>query len=137
MLAAEQRVRDGCAGAAIVHIDLRADNVMIDGDRVWFIDWVAARRAAPWLDPALLAADLVASGADRADGGEIPIAEFVAAQPGIDSHDQFLDLVITLGGALHWHSRRPAPDGLPTIRGWQHRCAERLLDYAGRYRSQI
>ncbi len=137
VLAAQERVGTACGGEAIVHVDLRADNVLVDGDRVWFVDWVAARRAAAWLDPALLAADLVISGADRAEGGEIDLRHFVEAQPGIDGHDRFVDLVVALGGALHWLSRRPAPDGLPTIRAWQHGCAERLIGYAGRHRAQI
>ena len=53
----EQDALRVCSGDALVHGDLRADNVMIDHDhdhRVWLIDWPHASVGAPWLDLAFM-----------------------------------------------------------------------------------
>jgi hypothetical protein len=38
-------------------------------------------------------------------------------------------MMVALAAALHRLSRQPDPPGLPTIRAWQHRCAEDLLSF--------
>lgn len=49
MLARESLTR--CAGTAVVHLDLRDDNILIDDrGRVWICDWNWPLRGAPWLD---------------------------------------------------------------------------------------
>ena len=49
VLAAESVQR--CSGSGMTHLDLRDDNLLIDGERnVWICDWNWPLRAAPWVD---------------------------------------------------------------------------------------
>ncbi|TQS46475.1 phosphotransferase family protein [Cryptosporangium phraense] len=50
-------------GDSLLHGDLRADNILLTDDRVWFVDWPSASVGAPWLDvlfflPTVTGADL-------------------------------------------------------------------------------
>lgn len=42
--------RDASAGDSLVHGDLRADNMLLDGDDVVIVDWTDVAIGAPWLD---------------------------------------------------------------------------------------
>jgi len=116
-------------GETLSHCDLRADNVLLTADAVWFVDWAHARNAARWVDPVLLLADIVASGADLGVGGEIDVDGLLAthkALAGVDDWTVSMTFA-TLAATLHWFSRQPPPPGLPTIRRFQHVQAEALL----------
>lgn len=136
--AADARLQEEVVGDVPAHTDLRADNVILgpagaDGTErsVWFVDWAEARTAAAWVDPALLAADLVISGADRGQGGSMDVRGFLRRHPSTAETSPLLhrDLLVSLAATLHRLSRSPAQPGLPTIRGWQSLCADRLLDF--------
>ena len=134
---------EGCLVRAVVgsvpsHIDLRADNILVgvpDGPNatppVWFVDWAAAMTAAPWVDPAILACDLVVSRADVSQGGSMDVAGFLGSHPLTAAIEPALRWAMMTGmaAALHRMSQRPDPPGLPTIRAWQHRCGEDLLGF--------
>lgn len=132
LIALEPEVHCRLRGDTLSHCDLRADNVLLTTDRVWFVDWAHARNAARWVDPVLLLCDFVASGADRADGGEVDIADLVASHKAFaDADDRLVwATMATLGATLHWLSRQEPPPGLPTIREFQHVQSEALLRYA-------
>ena len=121
-------------GDTLSHTDLRADNVMLTSDRVWLIDWAHARNAARWVDPVLLMCDVIASGADRDDGGGIDIPKLFATHRAFDGTDATLvgAVVGTLAATLHWFARQPPPPGLRTIRAFQHAQAESMLRYVVR-----
>ena len=127
-------LRDQCHGQVPAHCDLRADNIVTDRRQVFFVDWADARLAAPWVDPAMLACDVVISGADRDDGGTVAVWPFLLADPvtAAVGPERLGATVVGLAAALHQLSRRPAQPGMPTIRAWQSRCAERLLAFAQR-----
>ena len=132
----DAEVQAQVVGGLPAHTDLRADNVLVGpaapgGPDVWFVDWAEAQDAAPWVDPALLACDLVMSRADVSQGGTLGVARFLATHPTTAGLDPALlrALMLALAAALHRLSRRPAQSGLPTIRRWQERCAENLLGY--------
>lgn len=138
LLAADARVQQEVVGTVPAHTDLRADNVLVGSaepgsgrPEVWFVDWAAASTAASWVDPALLACDLVVSGADHRQGGSMDVAAFLAAHPTTAGTDPGLrrGMILSLAATLHRLSREPAPAGLPTIRAWQGRCADTLLGY--------
>lgn len=134
ILAAEEVLRAEIPGTTLSHTDLRADNVVVTAERVWFVDWAHARNAAPWLDAALLISDVIASGSDRGDGGDLDVAALVR------SHRAFADTdwqvvwrcLLGLAGALHHQSRQPAVPGLPTIRDWQGLTAQAVLRWCVR-----
>ena len=136
LLEADRLVQAQAAGSVPAHTDLRADNIMLaaESHQVWFVDWAAAQTAATWVDPAILSCDLVASGADRADGGSMDVWRFLRAYPATAAvgDDLLWGMIIALAAALHRLSRRPDPPGLPTIRAWQRLSAEALLRFAAR-----
>jgi len=67
MLARESLIR--CAGTAVVHLDLRDDNILIDDrGRVWICDWNWPLRGAPWLDVVTL---LLAAAGDGLDADSV------------------------------------------------------------------
>jgi len=55
------------AGHTLLHTDLRADNLLLTGDRVMVIDWPHACRGAAFIDPVLLAASIAAHGGPPPD----------------------------------------------------------------------
>jgi hypothetical protein len=131
---AEERLRAELPGNTLSHTDLRADNIIVTAERVWFVDWAHAQNAAPWVDAGLLLADVVASGADLADGGAVDVLGLARTHPALGhvGRDQLWRLLLGLAGALHGLSRRPSPPGLPTIRGWQADTADSLLSWCSR-----
>lgn len=121
-------------GTTFAHSDLRADNVLLSTDgSVQFVDWVHAHLAPQWLDPLLIACDVVASGADTSDGGQVDMTA-VWSHPAFCGADPTLLLSGLAGfaGTMHAFSRKPSPPGLPTIRAWQVRQSEAVLRYLGR-----
>ncbi|MDN4480220.1 aminoglycoside phosphotransferase family protein [Demequina muriae] len=101
-------------GDRLVHGDLRADNMIIDDDRAWLVDWPHASVAAPWVDLALM----------------LPSVQM---QRGGDAHQLFADhplsrdvepeevraCVAGLAGFFLVNAVEPAPPGIPTLRAFQ------------------
>jgi aminoglycoside phosphotransferase (APT) family kinase protein len=127
--------RSWTAGRALAHNDLRSDNVLrAEGRGVTLVDWNFASAAAPWLDQAQLAADVMASGVSRSLTR--PAAETEGATSA-DALDVALGLlaglpedagrfVVALAGMLRRNSTLPAHPALPTMRSWQAARADRL-----------
>ena len=134
LLTAETDLMAALPGDTLCHTDLRADNIMLTEDRVWFVDWAHARTAAAWLDPLMLCCDLIASGADRADGGEVDLPRLLAEHPCVAAASPRIRMamIAAMTGAMHVLAQRPAVPGLPTIRGWQRLTADRLLTFLKR-----
>jgi hypothetical protein len=96
-------------GAALVHFDMYAHNILLTADRVLFVDWPHACLGAPFIDTVLLLASVVTDGVDP--------EPFLAASPLTAGLDPLaIDGLIAaqagfcLGGALY----PPAP-GLEPI----------------------
>lgn len=115
------------AGDALVHFDVRADNVLLTpaGDAV-LIDWPWALLGAPWVDAVMLLVDV---------RYRDPGLDVIAA---MDSHEAFegadaatiAAIVAPMAGFLLEKGRRPDPPGLPTLRRFQRlqgAAASRLL----------
>ncbi|MGW0664590.1 phosphotransferase family protein [Streptodolium elevatio] len=106
---------DAAKGDTLVHADLRADNLIVTGDRVVVIDWPYAVAGAPWLDALFLLPSVAESthGMDPQPVWEsYPPAQ--AADPGA------VDAVLAaLAGDWTRQSLRPAPPNLPTLRAHQ------------------
>lgn len=132
---AEKHLQEALTGNTLTHTDLRADNIVLTADRVWFIDWAHARTAARWLDPLMLFTDLIVSGADVGDGGELDLMAMLREQPCFAEIAPEIRWSVLAGvaGAMHVACQRPPVEGLPTMRPWQRLTSERLLIFLKRY----
>lgn len=101
--------QDWASGDRLTHADLRTDNLVLtpDGTAV-LVDWAYGCAAAPWVDSALLAADMAAGGRTQ------PAADLLDTLPA-----EAARLVVAYAGMLRRNSTRPPHPGLPTFRGWQ------------------
>ena len=109
------------AGDTLVHLDMRADNVLLgENGAVWFVDWPWASRGVPWVDSALLVLNAALHGHDP--------ESLVAAHPLLSAADPaaLTALLVGLTGMFAEYGWQPAPPGLPTLRAFQraqHRTA--------------
>ncbi len=110
------------SGNALVHGDLRADNVILDGPRTWFIDWPHAAQGAPWVDLAFMLPSVAMQGGG--DPQQIfwshPSSEGVAPA-------ELRAALAGLAGYLAAGSFAPAPLGIPNLRAFQRAQAVAAL----------
>ncbi|TQM54537.1 phosphotransferase family protein [Humibacillus xanthopallidus] len=120
-----ERAADLIAGDAVVHWDIRADNVLLTPDRTVLVDWGQARRSAAWMDHALLALDCSMT------GSEISTAEQAAADRVLRDRDpaDLLALASAVAMAFVSRSTQPASPGLPTMPATCARWAAGLRPY--------
>ncbi|GAA1598495.1 hypothetical protein GCM10009789_60580 [Kribbella sancticallisti] len=100
-------------GTSLAHWDLRADNIILTEERVVFIDWAHAARAASWADSVILHAEMRAS----------------VELPELPDDEGITGFLAGIAGGQWWGSSRPAPPGLPTLREWQRKAALVHLDW--------
>ena len=124
LVAAESRWSDAAVGDALVHGDLRADNVILDATRCWLVDWPHAALGAPWLDLALMLPSVAMQGGG--DPGSIFRTQPVSA--GVDD-DDLRAVLAALAGYFAHGSLQPAPLGIPNLRRFQGAQALRTLDW--------
>ncbi|MFE6994678.1 phosphotransferase [Microbacterium sp. NPDC057659] len=110
------------AGTALAHGDLRADNILIDGDRARFIDWPHARRGVPWLDGPLLVPSIEASG-----GPTCAEAWRVLRDHGAPHATELLPVISAFTSFLWWNQAQPDIPELPGLRAFQRAQADPLL----------
>jgi aminoglycoside phosphotransferase (APT) family kinase protein len=116
LAALEESWSDHVSGDTLLHLDLRADNVLLDrSGGVHVVDWAHACVGAPWVDVALLLAEVDDPAADDI------LADAGAPREGVDA------LLCAFAGSLAERCRRPAPPGLPTIRAYQRAYAESTI----------
>jgi Phosphotransferase enzyme family len=111
-------------GDTLLHLDLRADNLLIAADRVWVVDWPASCTGQPWVDLATFAPSVAMQGGP-------PPAELLALSETARRADRvaLTAWVCALAGYFEWHSRLPAPPGLPTVRRFQAAQGEVALHW--------
>jgi hypothetical protein len=122
LLRLEQLLPDAVTGPFLAHGDLRADNILIDGERAHFIDWPHARRGAAWLDGPLLPPSVEASGGPRcADAWEILRVH------GAPDAASMLPVISGFASFLWWGQGQPEIPELPGLRAFQRAQARPLL----------
>lgn len=114
LAALEAGAGDAAAGETLIHHDIRADNLLLAPDRVWFLDWPHARVGAAWLDAVIFAPSVTMQGGP-------PPEEVVAGHPALRAADPdaVTAIVAALAGFFTEQGMRPPPPGLPTLRAFQ------------------
>jgi len=106
------------AGDALVHGDVRADNLLIRPDGgVVVVDWPFASAGPPWFDALSLVLNI------RLYGGHVSDT-VLDGDP-----DDITGCVAGLAGMFADRARRPAPPGLPTLRRFQQDQADTMLTW--------
>lgn len=109
----EAHASSAAAGRTLLNFDVRADNILIAGDKVYFVDWPWARVGAPFVEWLGLAPSVYMQGGPEPE----ELLRMVSLQ-GVPEDD--LNAVIAaLTGYFLEHSRRPPPQGIPTVRAFQ------------------
>lgn len=106
------------AGDTLVHLDVRADNIVVDNDgTAWLVDWAWAARGAAWVDPATLVPQLIIAGhTPHAAEQLLTAVPAFAAAPA----DAITGLAIGLTG--YWEAEARTPTG-PELRDYRRRAA--------------
>jgi aminoglycoside phosphotransferase (APT) family kinase protein len=102
------------AGDTLLHLDLRADNLLLTPDQVLVVDWPHARVGAPWVDVAFFAPSVAMQGGPHPDEllASCAIGRSATA-------DEVTAVVAAIAGFFTREALRPAPPGLPTLRAFQ------------------
>lgn len=110
----EARWPQSSEGTTLLHVDLRADNMLIVADRVVMVDWPHAAIGAAWIDLLFLLPSVAMQ------GGPMPWEIFDShplargADPG-----RVNAVLAAIAGFFTRQSRQPPPPGLPTLRQFQ------------------
>jgi aminoglycoside phosphotransferase (APT) family kinase protein len=109
----ENRAPGGVEGDALVHCDIRADNLLISGDRVYVLDWPWARIGAAWVDLVAMAPSVTMQGGPPPEQllGRLDLHAVTGAA--IDA------VVASLAGYFVVRALEPPPPGIPTVRAFQ------------------
>ena len=109
----ESRAPEAAAGDTLLNFDMRADNILIVENRVYFLDWPWARTGAWWID-------LVAMAPSVAMQGGPPPARFVERLDLSGASSEALDAVAcSIAGYFVVRGLEPPPPGIPTVRAFQ------------------
>lgn len=116
-------------GDALVHLDVRADNLLLTPDRVFVVDWPWAAVGAPWLDLVAMLPSVAMQ------GGPDPDQLWRAHPLGRQVDDDRVDAFIAALAGLFVHAALlpPAP-GIPTLRAFQAGQGEQALAWLARRR---
>jgi len=109
----ESRAPAAAVGETLLHFDLRADNLLIAGDRVWVLDWPWARTGAWWIDLVAMAPSVAMQGGPAPDAFLSRIDMAGVPREDVDA------IVCSITGYFVVRALEPAPPGIPTVRAFQ------------------
>ncbi len=116
-----------CSGSTLVHGDVRADNVLVAGDRVVFVDWPHGAVGNPAFDVIGWAPSVVL------EGGPAPEELLAGHGPSRRVDPEAVTVLLcAIAGFFIGHSLRPPPPGLPTLRSFQAAQGQVALDWLQR-----
>jgi len=114
------------AGDTVVHLDVRADNLLIRPDGfVTVVDWPWAANGASWMDRLLLLVNVDLYGGHDPDG-------LVRSHLGSVDQDAITATLAGLAGYFTDTARRPAVPGIPAVRAFQADQARSTLAWLRR-----
>ncbi|MCY3913411.1 MAG: phosphotransferase [Chloroflexi bacterium] len=114
LAAIEDTVGPALEGDTLLNHDIRADNILLTRDRVWFVDWPHAFVGPPWLDAVGFAPSVTMQGGP-------PPEEVISRHSACRNadHDAITAAVVALAGFFTHRAVQPPPPGLPTVRAFQ------------------
>ena len=113
------------SGQTLLNFDVRADNILIAGEKVYFVDWPWARIGHPFVEWIALAPSVQMQGGPRPE-------ELLRRVPLGDISPGAIDAVLaSLTGYFLAYSRRPPPPGIPTVRAFQAAQGRLALAWLG------
>ncbi len=114
LVALEAQAVAAAAGDTLLHFDVRADNLLLTPERVWFLDWPHACTGAAWVDAVFFAPSV------HMQGGPPP-EDVIARHPAARAAepDAVTAVVAAVAGFFTHRALQPAPPGLPTLRAFQ------------------
>ena len=129
LVALEAQWQMAVEGNSLLHLDTRADNILLTADRVYIVDWPWAAVGARWVDLVSFLPSVAMQGGP--DPEEIWRAHPLAR--GVDGErvDAFL---AAFAGMLTRSALDPAPPGLPTLRPFQAAMGERTRTWLAQRR---
>lgn len=121
----ESHWEEAAAGEALIHADLRADNMLLDEHgEVTFVDWPWACVGAPFVDLAFFLPSVgLGGGPDPAT-----VIDRYDLLHGVDPH-AFLAVSVAVAGFMQRSALDPAPPGLPSLRAFQQAQADVVLPW--------
>ncbi|WP_369373419.1 phosphotransferase family protein [Streptomyces sp. cg36] len=123
----EETWQTAVSGTALVHGDLRADNVLLTEDRVMVVDWPWAAVGAAWFDVVNMGPSVLMRGGPETAA----LLDAHLAERGADPDDVTTVLTALTGYFLHQSTQAPPP-GLPTLRAFQGAQGEAALRWLRR-----
>lgn len=114
----ERGLRDVLRGDAIVHDDLRADNILISDGEARLLDWPHARRGAGWIDLPCFLPSVEASGGPRCEE-----AWRIFEAHGAPTQEALLAVISGFASFLWFNQGQPEIPQLPGLRAFQRQQA--------------
>ncbi len=114
LAAIEDTAVSALEGDTLAHADLRADNILLTPERVWFVDWPHACVGPAWLDVVALAPSVTMQGGPPP---EEVIARHWACRAA--DGDAIAAAVVSIAGYFTRQALQPPPPGIPTVRAFQ------------------
>jgi aminoglycoside phosphotransferase (APT) family kinase protein len=115
LVALEVEAPSAVAGDTLLHLDLRADNLLLTpGNGVLVVDWPHARVGASWVDVVFFAPSVAMQGGP-------PPEELLARHPhGRRADPEAITAVVAaVAGFFTAEGLQPTPPGMPTLRAFQ------------------
>ncbi|HEV2529686.1 MAG TPA: phosphotransferase [Thermomicrobiales bacterium] len=114
LVRAEEGRMEAARDETLLHLDLRADNMLLTADRVLIVDWPHARIGAPFIDLVGFAPSLAMQ------GGPAPDELFRRSVTGrATDPDRLRPVVAAIAGFFTMASLGDPVPGLPTLRAFQ------------------
>jgi aminoglycoside phosphotransferase (APT) family kinase protein len=115
LVALEAEASAAVAGDTLLHLDLRADNLLLTREgKVLVVDWPHARIGVPWLDPAFFAPSVAMQGGPQPEELMERLPQARSADP-----EALTAVVAAVAGFFTGEGLKRAPPGLPTLRAFQ------------------
>ena len=110
----ESQAPDAVDGDTLLHLDVRADNMLLAENEVWLFDWASACVGAPWVDAVGFAPSVAMQGGP-------PPEQVVARHPAARTADpaHITAAVAAVAGYFTHRALQPPAPGLPTLREFQ------------------